>query len=138
MRRSAIFILIFTIIVLFCFYSYSGNKASKGKTSSIAMAKPVSNELSAKAVSPTAVATATPASNNGKMTMSDVYSHNKKNDCYLVIRNKVYDVSDYIPNHPGGQGKIIRSCGQEVTGVFADIHSNFAWDLLKNYQISQL
>ncbi len=150
MRKSAVFILIFTVIVLFYFYSYSGNKASQGKASSNsyptpfqnnkpsnAVAKPTVTGTSTRVVSPIAV-TATPASGNGKMTMSDVSSHNKRNDCYLVIKNNVYDVSSYISNHPGGQGKIISNCGQEVTGIFADIHSNFAWDLLKNYKIGQI
>jgi cytochrome b involved in lipid metabolism len=121
MRKSAVFILIFTIIVLAGFYFYN-NKSSQNNSS---QDKVSSNSF-------------TSVNSNIKMTKAEISLHNKKNDCYLIIKNKVYDVSKYISNHPGGQGEIISKCGREVTGVFADIHSNFAWDLLNNYQIGQL
>ena len=144
MRKSAIFILIFTAIVLAGFYSYRANKASQSvssatKSTATKVPAPVtktSPDLETK--TPPAAAATVPASADGKMIMSDVASHNTRNDCYLVVSKKVYDVSGYISNHPGGQGKIISKCGQEVTGIFADIHSNFAWNLLKNYQVGQL
>jgi cytochrome b involved in lipid metabolism len=112
MKKSAIFTIIFTFLVMAIFYFYSSNQKITQNLSSL--------------------------SNSTKMTMNEVAKHNKKNDCYLAIENKVYNVSSYVSSHPGGQGKIISVCGQEVTGVFASIHSNFAWDLLKNYQIGQI
>lgn len=72
---------------------------------------------------------------SGFFTVSDVYNHNTKNDCYLIINNKVYDVSSYIGYHPAGSRVIASRCGKEVTGIFASIHSNRAWDLLARYQI---
>lgn len=69
------------------------------------------------------------------LTLSRVASHSRPDDCYLVINNKVYDVSSYINQHPGGRRNIISRCGKEVTGIFASIHSNFAWDLLSNYYV---
>ncbi len=74
----------------------------------------------------------------GSFTMSDVHAHSMLNDCYLVINNKVYDVTPYIPYHPAGAQIIQGYCGQEVTGVFAQIHSNRAWDLLKKYKIGSI
>ncbi len=69
------------------------------------------------------------------LTIKDVSKHNTKNNCYLIINNKVYDVSPYIGSHPGGSRKIISRCGKEVTGVFSRIHSNRAWDILKKYKV---
>lgn len=69
------------------------------------------------------------------LTLDEVATHNAKEDCYLVVDNKVYDVSTYIRKHPGGSRSITSRCGKEVTSVFASIHSNFAWDLLGDYYI---
>jgi len=71
----------------------------------------------------------------GLMTMVNVSKHNTKNDCYLVVNDNIYDVSSYISKHPGGSRSVTSLCGGEVTGVFASIHSNRAWDLLVNYKI---
>ncbi len=75
---------------------------------------------------------------NMALTMSEVSRHTKPNDCWLVIDSKVYDVSSYLDLHPGGVGTITAKCGREVTGLFASIHSNWAWDLLKKYKIGDL
>jgi len=80
----------------------------------------------------------TKSNQNSTFTMNEVSSHNSKDDCYLVIRDNVYDVSSFIDSHPGGAEKIIEKCGQEVTGIFAQIHSNRAWDLLVDYKIGTI
>jgi len=70
--------------------------------------------------------------------MEEVSKHSLANDCYLVINNKAYGVSGYLDQHPGGRKAIIEQCGQEASRVFSAIHSNFAWDLLKNYYIADV
>jgi len=72
------------------------------------------------------------------LTTDEVSKHNTRNDCYLIINNKVYDVSEYISYHPGGSRVITSRCGKEVTGIFARIHSNRAWDLLKKYKVGTI
>lgn len=72
------------------------------------------------------------------LSLAEASKHNTESDCWLVIKNKVYNVSSYIGYHPGGANRIISECGNEVTGLFASIHSNFAWDLLKKYDIGNL
>jgi len=76
--------------------------------------------------------------NASALTKEDVARHATNNDCYLIINNKVYNVSSYIGQHPGGSRTITSRCGQEVTGIFASIHSNFAWDLLKKYYLGDI
>ncbi len=72
---------------------------------------------------------------SNKFTLDEISNHNLPTDCYLVINNNVYDVSSYIVYHPGGSKVITSRCGQEVSGIFAKIHSNRAWDLLKRFKI---
>ena len=99
-----------------------------------------SNATNNKIVSKPATKTNSQSNNNvsAGFTLTEVAQHSTKNDCYLAINNKVYNVSSYIGNHPGGAQKIISNCGGEVTGIFAAIHSNFAWDLLTKYYIGDL
>jgi len=76
--------------------------------------------------------------NTETLTVENIAKHSTPNDCYLIINNNVYNVSTYINFHPGGKRQITKRCGQEVTSIFASIHSNFAWDLLGKYKIGVL
>jgi|GEM_PF-961308 len=68
-------------------------------------------------------------------TQIEVSRHNSPSNCWLSVEKKVYDVSGYLGGHPGGRSAITSNCGKEVTGLFASIHSNRAWDLLGKYQV---
>jgi len=37
--------------------------------------------------------------------------HNKESDCWIGFRYKVYDVTSFLPNHPGSAQAIIPYCG---------------------------
>lgn len=50
--------------------------------------------------------------------LSEIAKHNSKDDCWLLIENKVYNVSDFISSHPGGQS-ILQGCGKEATELFS-------------------
>lgn len=82
-------------------------------------------------------ATIAPQAGN-TITMADASKHSANNDCYLVIKNVAYDVSSYISSHPGGRRTITDRCGKEVTGIFAQIHSNRAWNLLGKYKVADI
>ncbi|HBO99762.1 MAG: Cytochrome b5 [Candidatus Uhrbacteria bacterium GW2011_GWF2_41_16] len=68
-------------------------------------------------------------------TIADVAVHNTQDNCWLVIKGNVYDVTISISKHPGGADVIIKNCGKEVTSIFTSIHSNKVWDLLGEYLI---
>ena len=86
----------------------------------------------------TSVQSTTTSTGTVGITRADLATHNQGNDCWLLIKGEVYDVSSFINQHPGGQGIIINNCGQEVTGIFASIHSNRAWNLLTKYEVGSL
>jgi cytochrome b involved in lipid metabolism len=48
-----------------------------------------------------------------------ISQHNRASDCWLVINNKVYDVTKFLSQHPGGSGIIVPYCGGEATTAFA-------------------
>lgn len=48
---------------------------------------------------------------------AELAKHNTKNDCWTSINNDVYDLTQYIPQHPGGD-EILRACGTDGTSLF--------------------
>jgi len=79
------------------------------------------------------------------LNMAEVAKHNKASDCWMVINNKVYVLTQAISTHPGGAASIITFCGQDGTQAFATkdlnpsrAHSSFADNLLNNYYLGDL
>ena len=72
------------------------------------------------------------------LTVEEIAKHNIETDCYLIVNNIVHDVTTFINKHPGGRQRILEMCGGEASKIFSTIHSNFAWNLLKNYQIGSV
>lgn len=62
------------------------------------------------------------APGKSKLTMAEVAKHNAQTDCYIVVRDSVYDVTKFIPNHPGGPQRIIPLCGTDATAAFTGQH----------------
>jgi len=74
------------------------------------------------------------------LTNKEVTKHNSKSDCWLVIKDKVYDVTQYLSFHPGGEEQILSYCGKEATEAFLTKegkgnHKPKAFDDLKNLYI---
>jgi cytochrome b involved in lipid metabolism len=74
------------------------------------------------------------------ITADEVAKHNSRTDCWLIIHDRVYDVTKYISSHPGGP-IIISSCGKDATEMFDNKpgdgsgHSEKAQDMLGNFYI---
>lgn len=63
----------------------------------------------------------TPPKNTPKQTksfsMSEVSRHKSKDDCWTVISGDVYNLTEFINRHPGGD-QILRACGTDATTLF--------------------
>ena len=57
-----------------------------------------------------------------KYTAADVAKHNSKADCWTIISGSVYNLTDFIPQHPGGE-EILRACGVDATTLFTTRHT---------------
>jgi cytochrome b involved in lipid metabolism len=75
---------------------------------------------------------------NITLTLPEIAKHNTRADCYLIMKDSVYSVAGFIDKHPGGAMKILDMCGKEATTIFTAIHSNFAWNLLKDFYIGKV
>lgn len=77
-------------------------------------------------------------------TLQEVAKHNSKDDCWLLIDAKVYEVTNFIGTHPGGEA-ILEGCGKDATELFetrpmgsGTPHSEQAREGMKNFYIGEL
>jgi cytochrome b involved in lipid metabolism len=73
-----------------------------------------------------------------QITLTEVAAHKTSSSCWTVVNGNVYDVTSFIPNHPGGDA-ILQSCGIDATTLFTNIHgSTRPASILAGYQIGVL
>lgn len=63
----------------------------------------------------------TPPSSGG-ITAADVASHNSRTSCWSSINGSVYDLTSWIPKHPGGEQRILSICGIDGSAKFNGQH----------------
>ena len=51
-----------------------------------------------------------------EITMDEVAKHDKDGDCWIVVDNKVFDVSKFARMHPGGK-KVLTAMGGKVCPI---------------------
>ncbi|OAD04353.1 hypothetical protein MUCCIDRAFT_37214 [Mucor lusitanicus CBS 277.49] len=50
----------------------------------------------------------------------------------IVVENKVYDITDFVFDHPGGERVLLTQEGRDATDVFHEMHPPSAYELLAN------
>lgn len=79
-----------------------------------------------------------PTMSNQTYTLEEVAQRNNKggNDCWLIYKGAVYNVTDYADEHPGGADLVTDWAGMDCTKAFNDAgHSAEALRDLKKYKI---
>jgi cytochrome b involved in lipid metabolism len=73
--------------------------------------------------------------------ISEIQSHNKLDDAWIILDGSVYDISDYLEDesHPGGIILLQEHLGSDISHIFTDEkiheHSSDAFKLLEFYKI---
>ncbi|XP_007519623.2 fatty acid desaturase 2-like protein FADS2B isoform X1 [Erinaceus europaeus] len=67
-----------------------------------------------------------------RFTWQEIHRHNQKEDQWLVIDRKVYNVTDWANRHPGGHRLLNHYAGQDATDVFRAMHDHL--DIVQLYQ----
>lgn len=57
------------------------------------------------------------------VTAEELSSHDTENDCWILLGDHVYDVTKYIPFHPGGNDELLRAAGCDGTALFSEMHA---------------
>lgn len=73
---------------------------------------------------------------------AEVESHNSARSCYITIGRNVYDVTEFVEDHPGGGDLILGYAGKDVAEVMEDEisheHTEAAYEILMDYHIGFL
>lgn len=74
------------------------------------------------------------------LSSQEIARHSTVSDCWLLINNKVYNLTSYLAAHPGGIQTISPYCGKEASQAFAtkdtgNAHSANASNILAAYYI---
>ncbi|KAI5362203.1 putative FMN-dependent dehydrogenase, cytochrome b5-like heme/steroid binding protein [Septoria linicola] len=56
------------------------------------------------------------------ITGEELSKHNSKDSCWVAINNTVWDVTSFVPRHPGGASLILKLAGQDATEQYDTFH----------------
>lgn len=118
------------VIVLTVLVGHSGATAAWAGTiaaSDTPSAAPVTSMPTvAASASPTPArsssASPTSAASVASFTMAQVKQHASASSCWTAIDGKVYDLTSWINQHPGGPARILSLCGTDGTAAFHAQH----------------
>ncbi|KAH9955030.1 FMN-dependent dehydrogenase-domain-containing protein [Russula dissimulans] len=51
-----------------------------------------------------------------------VAQHNSRESCWIIVHGKVYDVTEFLDEHPGGSKIILKYAGKDATQEYEPIH----------------
>lgn len=46
---------------------------------------------------------------------AEVAKHNSDKSCWVIVHGQAYDVTDFLPDHPGGSKIILKYAGKDAT-----------------------
>ena len=55
-------------------------------------------------------------------SLEEVAKHNKEDDCWVVVNGQVLDVTEFMPDHPGGKKAIMVFAGKDASEEFNMLH----------------
>ncbi|KAF5333280.1 hypothetical protein D9611_002796 [Ephemerocybe angulata] len=72
------------------------------------------------------------------VTLEELRAHKTRDSFYALIHGKVYDVTKFLDEHPGGDEVILAEAGQDATEAFEDVgHSDEARALLPDMLVGE-
>ncbi|XP_050525750.1 cytochrome b5 isoform X1 [Daktulosphaira vitifoliae] len=72
-------------------------------------------------------------------TPKSISKHKTVDDAWISIHGNVYDITNFITVHPGGEDVLVESAGSDATACFDSIgHSDEAYKLMNDLKIGTL
>lgn len=112
MKKIGIFLGIIIIVGVIMSLSLQNNPASQVSTETVN-----TNTSPAVTGQPTSGAPAM-----GQISMTEIAQHSSQQSCYTAIDGSVYDLTSWIPLHPGGRDAILYLCGKDGSAAFTQQH----------------
>lgn len=110
------------VVILSILTGHSGAQAAWGATFGQSSAVTTDDDDSATAADSQASPRTT--TDGDTYTLADVETHDSASDCWAAVDDGVYDLTDWISQHPGGQSAITNLCGTDATDQFAQQHGS--------------
>ncbi|KAF4553683.1 FMN-dependent dehydrogenase-like protein 3 [Elsinoe fawcettii] len=63
-----------------------------------------------------------PQSQSKKLSGTEVAQHNDDKSCWVIVHGRAYDVTEFLPEHPGGPKIILKYAGKDATEAYEPIH----------------
>ena len=73
----------------------------------------------------------------GQVTYDSMALHDVPEDCWMEIHGKVYDLTEYAPDHPGGPEYVTDYCGMEATRAFDMEHTTSMLSMIRKYNLGE-
>uniref|UniRef100_A0A8L2Q7E2 Cytochrome b5 type B n=1 Tax=Rattus norvegicus TaxID=10116 RepID=A0A8L2Q7E2_RAT len=71
--------------------------------------------------------------------LEEVAKRNTAEETWMVIHGRVYDITRFLSEHPGGEEVLLEQAGADATESFEDVgHSPDAREMLKQYYIGDV
>lgn len=79
-------------------------------------------------------------SDPGKKIFSrvEVSKHTQANDAWIILKGKVFDVTPYVQEHPGGEAILRNAGGDASDGFYGPQHPERVFDLIDDFYIGEL
>ncbi|KAH7254350.1 FMN-dependent dehydrogenase-domain-containing protein [Fusarium redolens] len=58
-----------------------------------------------------------------RVSLDDLKQHNTANDCWIAVHSKVWDITHFINEHPGGPEVLLNLAGSDATELYNDVHA---------------
>lgn len=72
-------------------------------------------------------------------SLNEIAQHHSPSDLWMIVFNKVYNVTDFAQDHPGGVEVLYDCGGVDATEAFEDVaHSNDAVNMLAPYYLGDV
>ena len=71
---------------------------------------------------PPVPARTTPTEKASGISSTEVAGHNSRTSCWSIINGNVYDLTSWVPKHPGGEEAILKICGKDGSSKFNGKH----------------
>ncbi|KAG8782575.1 hypothetical protein FRC12_020635 [Ceratobasidium sp. 428] len=56
------------------------------------------------------------------LSTKEVGTHNTPESCWIIVSGQIYDVTEFLPEHPGGSAILLKHAGQDATSAYEMAH----------------
>merc|ERR1712166_1630894 len=63
-----------------------------------------------------------PKADGATYSMDEVAKHKSQKDCWVIVGDMILNVTEFLPDHPGGKKAIMLFAGKDATEEFDMLH----------------